>query len=75
MERAIFEDSMKNIEWLRKNYRRLKKEYDKKWVLICNQKIVDSKDTFDQILPTVRKYKSDSAILEFIQSEEVAMFF
>jgi len=73
--RRELESSIENAEWLRRNYERLKREYNNKWVLIQNKKVVDSGETFDQILRAVRKYKSSSAILEYISSEDVAMFF
>ena len=75
MIRRGLENLIESAEWLSENYERLKREYNNKWVLIENKKVVESKDTFDQILQAARKYKSNSVILEYISSEDVAMFF
>ena len=75
MIRRGLENSIESAEWLSENYERLKREYNNKWVLIEDKKVVESKDTFDQILQAARKYKSNSVILEYISSEDVAMFF
>ena len=64
-----------NLEWLKRNYSSLKKEYDNKWVLIHDQKVVGCGDTFDEMLPETKKYEPSSVLLEYIHSKEVAMFF
>lgn len=76
MEKAqLFETSRINTEWLQKNYARLKREYDERWVLIENGKIVESASSFDEIMRTVRKRDPNKILLEYVQSEPVAMFF
>jgi hypothetical protein len=71
----LFEISRRNTEWLQKNYARLKREYDRRWVLIENRKIVESASSFDEIMRTVRKRNPNKILVEYIQSEPVAMFF
>ena len=71
----LFEISRRNAEWLQKNYDRLKKEYDKRWVLIQDGKVVKSASSFDEIMRTVRRHDPNKILVEYIQSEPVAMFF
>jgi len=71
----LFEISRRNTEWLQKNYAKLKKEYDRHWVLIENRKIVESASSFDEIMRSVRKRDPNKILVEYIQSEPVAMFF
>lgn len=72
---ALFEVARGNLEWLKSNYSRLKREYDNKWVLIHKGKVVGCGDTFDEMLPETRKYEPSSVLLEYIHSKEVATFF
>jgi len=73
--RELFEISRRNAEWLRDNYKNLKKEYDKRWIVIQDREVVKSASTFDEIMRTVRKYDPNRILVEYIQSEQVAMFF
>lgn len=76
MEKSeLFEISRKNNEWLRKNYAQLKREYDKRWVIIHDRKVVGSASTFDEIMRTVRRHDPNRILVEYIQSEPIAMFF
>lgn len=76
MEKSeLFEISRRNAEWLKKNYASLKREYDKCWVVIQDKKVIKSASTFDEIMRTVRKYDPNRIVVEYIQSEPVAMFF
>jgi len=76
MEKSeIFEIARRNAEWLKGNYERLKREYDQCWILIQDKKVVKSASTFDEIMQTVRKYDPNTILVEYIQSEPVAMFF
>ena len=76
MERKeLFEISRKNAEWLKDNYETLKKKYDNKWIVIHDRKVVTSASSFDEILNTVRKHDPSRILVEYIQSEPVAMFF
>jgi arabinogalactan endo-1,4-beta-galactosidase len=71
----LFNTSMGNLVWLQKNYNHLKKKYDSKWIVVHNEKVVESGDTFEDILPSTKKYAPSSIMVEYIQSKEVAMFF
>ena len=71
----LFEVSRRNVEWLKENYDRLKKEYDNRWVVIQDGKVVKSASTFDEIMKTVRKHDPNKILVEYIQSKPVAMFF
>ena len=76
MEKSVlFEISRRNAEWLKENYDRLKKEYDKCWVVIQDSRVVKSASTFDEIMKTVRRHDPNKILVEYIQSEPVAMFF
>jgi hypothetical protein len=76
MERKeLFAMSRKNAEWLKDNYETLKKKYDNQWIVIQDRKVVKSASSFDEILNTVRKHNPSRILVEYIQSEPVAMFF
>lgn len=76
MEKSeLFEISRRNAEWLKENYASLKRQYDKRWVLIQDRKVVKSASTFDEIMKAVRKHDPNKILVEYIQSEPVAMFF
>jgi uncharacterized protein YjgD (DUF1641 family) len=76
MEKSkLFEISRKNTEWLRDNYEKLKEKYDKLWVIIQDGKVVKSASTFDEILKDVKKRDPNKILVEYVQSEPVAMFF
>ena len=64
-----------NLEWFKRNYGNLKREYNHKWILIHDRRVVGSGDTFEEMLPEARKYDPSSVMLEYIYSEEVALFF
>lgn len=68
--------SRENLEWYRDNYDALKKEYDKQWVVIQNKGIVANSSTYDEIIRTLRdEHVKKTALIEFIDSEQIAMFF
>ena len=74
MEKAtLLEKTRINLEWYRDNFEQLKKEYDKKWVIVDNQSIVGCSSTYDQISKSLKNRKT--ALLEFVDSEQIAMFF
>lgn len=76
MEKSkLFEISRRNAEWLKENYERLKREYDNRWVIIQDRKVVKTASTFDEILSSVRRHDPNKILVEYIQSEPVAMFF
>jgi len=71
----LFKISRRNAEWLKENYESLKKQYDKRWVVIQDRKVVTSASNFDEIMRAVRKRDPNKILVEYIQSEPVAMFF
>jgi SET domain-containing protein len=71
----LFNISSRNLEWLKENYESLKKEYDGLWVVIQDRKVVSSASTFDEIIKTVRRCDPNKILVEYMQSEPVAMFF
>ena len=76
MEKAeLFKNSRENIEWLKENYEDLKKKYDERWIVIENKTVVKSASTFDEILAVVRNRDPNKVLVEYMQSEQVAMFF
>jgi hypothetical protein len=62
-----------NLEWIRDNFEELQQNYDKQWIVIEDQKVVDSSKICNKIFKNVQKYKT-SALIEFINSEQMAMF-
>jgi len=76
MEKSkLFEISRLNTEWLKENYKTLKKKYDSCWIIIKNRKIVKSASTFDEIMYAIKEFNKNEILVEFIQSEPIAMFF
>jgi len=71
----LFDISKENIQWLQENYEHLRKEYDKKWIIVHNKKVVESQETFKDILQVARRYDPNSILVEFLQTQEVAAFF
>ncbi len=76
MEKAeLFKNSKENIEWFKENYENLKKKYDERWIVIENKTVVKSASTFDEILAVVRNRDPNKVIVEYMQSNPIAMFF
>jgi hypothetical protein len=74
MEKAsLLEKSRLNLEWFRVNFDQLKKDYDKQWVIVDNQGIIGCSSNYDQIIKSLKNRKT--ALLEFVDSEQIAMFF
>jgi C-terminal processing protease CtpA/Prc len=73
----LFKLSRENLEWFKENYKALKREYDQKWIVIQNRKVVRSSSMFDDIVKARRngEYDPKSAMVEYMQSEQIAMFF
>jgi hypothetical protein len=72
---SLFKSSRENLEWFKSNYDYLTKNYDKRWVIIAGKAVVGSSSSFDEIMNIARKYDPSSIIVEFIESEPIAMFF
>jgi len=76
MERnEMFEISRRNAEWLKENYDSLKKEFDNSWIMIQDREVIANASTFDEIMKAIRKHDPNRILVEYIQSEPVAMFF
>ena len=71
----LFEISRRNTQWLKENYDKLKREYDNRWVMIKDNKVVKSTSTFDEIMRAIRGHNPNKILVEYIQSEPIAMFF
>jgi len=71
----LFQISRRNTEWLKDNYENLKTKYDNCWVLIRDRKVVRSASSFDEIMIDVKKHDPNEILVEYIQTEPVAMFF
>jgi hypothetical protein len=72
---SLFKSSRENLEWFKNNYDYLTKNYDKCWIIIADKTVVGSSSSFDEIMNAARKYNPSSIIVEFIESEPIAMFF
>ena len=78
MEKAeLFKISRENAEWFRENYEDLTKKFDNRWILIHNRKVAKTASTFKGIMRLLRaqKYDPNTVIVEYMQSNQIAMFF
>lgn len=77
LEKAeLLKNSRENLEWFRDNYDDLKKDFDKQWVIVQNKAVIGSCSTYDEVLSKVKSDRSKkTAMVEFIDSEQIAMFF
>ena len=71
----LFKSSMENLEWYKENYENIRKDCDNQWVVIQNKKIVAKASTYENITRTLKKEDRKSAIIEYIDSNPLAMFF
>lgn len=67
--------SKENLEWFKENYNNLKRKYDNQWVAIQKKEVVACGSTYDQIVGALKKEDKKSAVIEFIDSQQLAMFF
>ena len=74
-QNEILRLSRGNLEWLKENYNQIKKKHDNEWVAIQRNEIVATASTYDQITKKISKEDKKSAIIEFIDSNQLAMFF
>lgn len=72
----LFKLSRENLEWFKENYNKLKRKYDNQWIVIQKKEVVATSSTYDDIIKFLKE-KSDkkSAIVEFMDSKQMAMFF
>jgi len=76
MEKSeLFRISRGNAEWYKENYDDLKRRYTNRWIMIQNKKVVETASTFDEILKAIKKYDPNKVMVEYIESEQIAMFF
>ena len=71
----LLQASIDNLEWFRKNYETLKEEYDNQWIIVQKKGVVAKGSTFEQIKKCLQKVDAKSALVEFIDSNNIAMFF
>ncbi len=64
-----------NLEWFKTNYAYLRRKYDNQWVAIQKKEVVACGSTYDQISKALKKEDKRSAIVEFVDSQQLAMFF
>lgn len=55
IDRHAYAEKSKNIEWVKHNYEKLKKDYMYQFVAVKNQKIIDHDSDFRKLLTRVRK--------------------
>lgn len=76
LEKAqILKASQENLEWFKDNYESLKKEYDNQWIIVQKREVVAKGSTFEQIKKCLQKTDRKSALVEFVDSNNLAMFF
>jgi H2-forming N5,N10-methylenetetrahydromethanopterin dehydrogenase-like enzyme len=71
----LLKESVENLAWFRENYKNIKKECNNQWVIIQNRQIVAKGSTYDEIANLLNEKSKKSAIVEFIDSKQLAMFF
>ena len=71
----LFRISRGNAEWLKENYDALKRRYTNRWIMIQNKKVVETASTFDEIMKAIKKYDPNSIMVEYVESDQIAMFF
>lgn len=57
------------------NYKTLSKTYKNQWIIIQNKSVIAKGNTFEQIRQHLPKNDVKSALVEFIGSNNTAMFF
>ena len=76
LEKAqILKASQENLELFKDNYEALKKEYDNQWIIVQKREVVAKSSTFEQIKQCLQKTDRKSALVEFVDSSNLAMFF
>jgi hypothetical protein len=71
----ILKASRDNLEWFKDNYESLKKEYDNQWIIVQKRTVVAKGSTYEQIKKCLQKVDTKSALIEFVGSNDLAMFF
>ena len=71
----LFKLSRENLEWFKENYKNIRKDCNNQWVVIQNKKIVAKGSTYENIASMLKKADKKTAIVEYIDSKQLAMFF
>lgn len=71
----LFKLSNENLEWFKANYKSLRKDFDNQWVVIQNKRVVAKGSTFEEITEILKQPDRKTALVEFIDSKQLAMFF
>lgn len=67
--------SQENLEWFKDNYKVLRKDCNNQWIAIQNKKVIAKGARYEEILSALKEKDRKSAIVEFIDSKQLAMFF
>lgn len=70
-----FRVSRENIEWFSENYNHLKKKFAERWIILQDKKVVESAIKYDEIMKMAKKYDTNRIMIEYMQTEPIAMFF
>lgn len=71
----LLKESVENLAWFKQNYKSIQKECNNQWVIIKDKQIVAKGSTYDEIVDALKEKDKKSAIVEFIDSKQLAMFF
>jgi hypothetical protein len=71
----LFKTSCDNLKWFEENHDSLIEEYDNKWIIVQNKKIVATDSDFESIMEALKKHDPKTALVEYMHSEQIAMFF
>lgn len=72
---TLLQSSIDNLEWFKENYESLRKEYDNQWIIVHKKGVIARGSTFKQIKKCFQKVDAKSALVEFIDSNDIAVFF
>jgi hypothetical protein len=73
--RQLFKASCDNLEWFGENYDRLKKEYNGKWVVVQDKRVVASSESYETVLDSLMGCDRRIALIEYMQMEQVYLMF
>ncbi len=71
----IFQNSRENLEWFKDNYKSIRRKYDNQWIIVQRREVVANSSNYDQIVECLKKEDRKSALVEFVDSKQIAMFF
>lgn len=71
---ALFEVHEKNKRWFQENYSSLVEEFDRKFVAIHGQAVVDSDEDLDRLIERVEsKFALEKVSLEYVTKEKIQL--